>query len=364
VNVRSASFRDLGRIEQLHRAAAEQEGVGAAAALPSVDSPVPQTALVRLWYGVSKTLSALVPITDSDTSLLVAEDSEGTVTGFIQAQGVPGQPKAWHITNLCVEPTARGHFSTAPLLTALCHTGIEHGVTRFVVGVPVDHSLLPLFIEQGFTQYATEQILFRDDSASTPRMAASDVPAPLRVARRADVGAIHLLYLRTTPSHVAAVEGPTLKAWQAAFHNGSMARFGRDDTRHLVCERPGIVAWAGIRPGSGLRPSLLALMCDGQDTALREEVIDAVLAALPPGPCSCVLRHYDSELIRALQRRGFEIYGSQLLLVRDIAVKVKVPELSRDKKKKPVLAYPGLARTVVLQPAPFTVSRSSTSSSR
>ncbi len=224
MNVRSASFRDLGRIEQLHRAGADQESTGAAAALPSDDSPVPQTALVRLWYGVSKTLSSLVPVTDPDTSLLVAEDPDTALLGFIQAQGVPGQPKAWHITNLCVEPTGRGHFATAPLLTQLCHHGVEHGVTRFVVRVPVDHSLLPTFIEQGFTQYATEQILFRDDSGAAPRLSSGDAPQPLRTARREDVGAIHLLYLRTTPSHVAAVEGPTQKAWQAAFHNCATAR--------------------------------------------------------------------------------------------------------------------------------------------
>lgn len=347
MNVRSASFRDLGRIEQLHREAIAREDEGGQAALSSADSPVPQTALVRLWYGVSKALSNLVPLSDAGTSLLVAEDGDRGVAGFIQAQGVPGQPKAWHVTNLCVAPTARGHFAGGPLLTTLCNQGVEHGVTRFVVRVPVDHPLLSLFLEQGFQQYATEQILFRDDSGSSPRLA--DAGSGLRPARREDVGAIHLLYLRTTPSHVANVEGPSRAAWQSSFHGGSMARVGRDDWRHLVLERPGIAGWAAIRPASQVRPALLALMCDGQDAALRDELVDSALAALPPGPVSCVLRHYDSELIRALQQRGFEVYGTQLLLVRDLAVKVGFRAAAREKKHA-ALVPAGLARSSVLVP--------------
>jgi hypothetical protein len=350
MNIRSASFRDLGRIEQLHREAVAREDDGAGAAIAGADSPVPQTTLVRLWYGVSKALSGLVPVTDSGTSLLVAEDGEGGLAGFIAAQGVPGQPKAWHVTNLCVAPTARGHFAGAPLLQALVNQGVEHSVTRYMVRVPLGHPLLGLFLEQGFSQYATEQILFRDDSGGPPRLSSAE--PVLRPARREDVGAIHLLYLRTAPSHVHNVEGPSQKAWMASFQGGCMTRLGRDDMRHLVCERPGVVAWAGVRAASQVRPALLCLMCDGQDARLRDEVVDAALAHLAPGPVSCVLRHYDSELIRTLQRRGFEVFGSQLLLVRDLAVRVRAPEPVREKKKKHAFAHAGLARSL---PAPLPI---------
>ena len=369
MNVRSASFRDLGRIEQLHREAVAREDDGAGTAIAGADSPVPQTTLVRLWYGVSKALSALVPVSDSGTSLLVAEDSDRGIAGFIAAQGVPGQPKAWHVTNVCVAPTARGHFAGAPLLQALVNQGMEHGVTRYVVRVPLGHPLLGLFIEQGFSQYATEQILYRDDSGSPPRLTSSE--SVLRSARREDIGAIHMLYLRTTPSHVHNIEGPSQKAWMASFQGGCMTRLGRDDMRHLVCERPGVVAWAGVRPASQVRPALLCLMCDGQDARLFDEVVDAALAHVAPGPVSCVLRHYDSELIRTLQRRGFEIYGSQLLLVRDLAVRMRVPEPVREKRKGS-LVHAGLAQSrqaTALIPAPSVPShahpqRSSKSSPR
>ena len=360
MNIRAASFRDLGRIEQLYRdATAQAESEGIIPAFTGGDSPVPQTTLVRLWYGISKTLSSLVPTAEPGTALLVAEDADGSIVGFIQAVAVTGQAKAWHVVNLCVAPTGRGHFAGAPLVTHLCNQGMSHGVSRFSVRLPVDHPLVSLFIDQGFTQYATEQILFRDDSGAAPRVVAgADRAGPLRPARREDVAGIYNLYLRTTPSHVANLEGPTQKTWQAAFQQGCVARLGRDEVRHFVAERPGIVAWAALRPPSPARPALLALMCEGQDAALRDEVIDAALAQVPPGPVSCVLRHYDSELIRALQQRGFEVYGAQLLLVRDLALKVRLREVVEpDKKKKVSLAHAGLMHVVPSPLPPVAPSR-------
>lgn len=347
MQVRSASFRDLGRIEQLYReTAAREEGEGVIPGLSS-DSPVPQAMLVRLWYALSKTLSSMVPLGELGDALYVAEDNEQGIVGFIQAQGAPGQTRAWQILNLCVAPGGRGHFAGDPLLTQLCNHGVEHGVSRFYVRIPVDHPLVALFLEQGFTQYATEQILYRDDSHSQPRV----VPPGgelglLRPARRDDAGGIYLLYLRTTPSHVANLEGPSQKAWQAGFQQGWPARLGRDDVRQYVAEVSGIQAWVAVRPPSPGRPTLLAIMCEGQDPQFREEVIDAALAQAPPGPVSCVLRHYDSELIRSLQQRGFEIFGSQLLLVRDLALKVRLRADTARNKKKGVLVHAGLARSV------------------
>ena len=98
-------------------------------------------------------------------------------------------------------------------------------------------------------------------------------------------------------------------------------------------------------------------MCDGHDAALRETFIDAVLAELPSGPTACVLRHYDSELIRALQRRGFDVYGTQLLLVRELGARVRFRSAAREKQKKPILVRAGVAQSVpaVEPPIPLSV---------
>ena len=114
--------------------------------------------------------------------------------------------------------------------------------------------------------------------------------------------------------------------------------------RHQVVERPGIVAWAAIRPPTAAQPASLSMMCEGHDPALRDAIIDAVIAELPSGPASCVLRHYDFELIRALQLRGFAVYGTQLLLISELGEKVRINAPSR--RKKPVLVHAGVARSV------------------
>ncbi|TMD00216.1 MAG: hypothetical protein E6J03_12235 [Chloroflexi bacterium] len=346
MNVRSASFRDLDRVEEIYRrsSAAESE-TDAAPPLSAGDSPVPHATLVRLWYAVGRTLSSLVPTAEPSGNLFVAEDTGGEIVGFIQANGVPGQPKAWHIINLCAVAQGRIHVAGERLLTHLVNQGMQHGVTRFSVRLPLHHPLVGLFIEGGFSQYATEQILYRDDPVPAPQVVAGrGAGGLLRPARGEDRGGIHLLYLRTTPSHVANIEGPSLKAWQASFQQGWMTRIGRDDVRHMVVERHGIEAWVGVRPATPVRPTLMALLCDGSDPALREDFLDAALAQVPPGPLSCALRHYDSELIRSLQRRGFAIYGTQLLLVRDLALKMRVPARAR-REKKPVLVPAGLVRS-------------------
>jgi hypothetical protein len=339
VIIRSASFRDLARIEQLYREATEDERHGAQMTL---DSPVPEATLLRLWQALTKSLSSLVPITDVSEEMLVAEDTKEGVVGFVQVQSLSVRPRSWQILNLCTSTTAHGHFARAELLDGIRNRGLEHGVQRVHVRLPLDHPLLPVFLEHGYTQFATEQILYRDQATDEPEPSVRSTL--IRAARRDDIGAIYLLYLRTTPSQVAAVEGPSLKTWQSGYAQGLIAGMGRDNVRHLVVERPGIVAWAAIRPPTAAHPASLSMMVEGHDPGLRDAIIDAVLAELPSGPASCVLRHYDSELIRALQQRGFAVYGTQLLLISELGEKVRINAPSR--RKKPVLIHAGIARSV------------------
>jgi hypothetical protein len=357
VIIRSASFRDLARIEQLYREATEDERHGAQMTL---DSPVPQATLLRLWQALTKSLSSLVPITDVAEEMLVAEDAKEGVVGFVQVQALPVRPRSWQILNLCTSTTAHGHFARAELLDGVRNQGLEHGVQRVHVRLPLDHPLLPVFLEHGFTQFATEQILYRDEAAAEHEPSVQSTL--IRPARRDDLAAIHLLYLRTTPSHVADIEGPSLKAWLGAYAQGLVAGLGRDNVKHMVVEHPGVVAWAAIRPPTAAQPASLSMMCEGHDPALRDAIIDAVLRELPSGPATCVLRHYDSELIRALQQRGFAVYGTQLLLISELGAKVRIEAPAR--RKKPVLIHAGIARTVPASPPNIPLRVLSTTGSR
>ena len=277
--IRSASFRDLARIEQLYREATEDERHGAQM---TPDSPVPQATLRRLWQALTKSLSSVVPITDVSEEMLVAEDAKEGVVGFVQVQSLSVRPRSWQILNLCTSTTAHGHFARAELLDGVRNRGLEHGVQRVHVRLPLDHPLLPVFLEHGFTQFATEQILYRDQAAADPEPCVKSTL--IRPARRDDIGSIYLLYLRTTPSHVADVEGPSLKTWQAGYAQGLIAAMGRDNVRHLVVEHPGIVAWAAIRPPTAAQPASLSMMCEGHDpgVARRHHRRRACGAAIRP----------------------------------------------------------------------------------
>ena len=125
--------------------------------------------MLRLWQALTKSLSSLVPITDVAEEMLVAEDAKEGVVGFVQVQSLSVRPRSWQILNLCTSTTAHGHFARAELLDGVRNRGLEHGVQRVHVRLPLDHPLLPVFLEHGFTQFATEQILYRDQAAADPR---------------------------------------------------------------------------------------------------------------------------------------------------------------------------------------------------
>src|SRR5579863_2460856 len=74
----------------------------------TLDSPVPQATLLRLWQALTKSLSSLVPITDVSEEMLVAEDSKEGVVGFVQVQSLSVRPRSWQILNLCTSTTAHG----------------------------------------------------------------------------------------------------------------------------------------------------------------------------------------------------------------------------------------------------------------
>ncbi len=128
-----------------------------------------------------------MPLSDTGGVLFVAEDDAEGVVGFIQAQGTSTRPSVWQIVNLCVAPTGAGHFARERLLTHLCNRGLEQGVHRFHVRLPLDHPLVGVFLEHGFTQFATEQILFHDNPeqmARSERAAAAHPPGAARGRRR------------------------------------------------------------------------------------------------------------------------------------------------------------------------------------
>ncbi|MGH7922566.1 MAG: GNAT family N-acetyltransferase [Candidatus Dormibacteraceae bacterium] len=299
VTVRSASFRDVGPIEQLHREAEARV----------IQLPAP----VRLWTLVSNTLTAFLPL-GQESLIFVAEDGSGVV-GFIQASdragsgslSVASKVHTLQVLNLCIAPHHEDEQAVASaLIDLLAEQAGERGVHRLVVRVPLDEPLLPTFRTRGFRQFATETVLLTE---SAPRGGRHRLTGA-RPWHGRDERRLFSLYRRVTPSEVARLEAPTYQDFRA---------MRQEPGQQEVVERLEVVAWWRLQRGDGTRPDTLAfLAAPGRD--LAGELVDHTMAAVAGRPAWVNLRHYDRDLIDAFRRRGFSGILDQALLVRDVTV--------------------------------------------
>jgi hypothetical protein len=304
LKLRSASLRDLVRVEQIYREA--EAGFSA----------VPPPA--RLWGLFSHTFAALLPLYQ-ETLIFVAED-EGRVTGFIQASGqpltvsLPAKISSLQVLNLCVARDADEPETAPPLIDFLCEQAALKGVTRLFVRIPLDDPLIAIFRTHGFRQYATEAVLYGEAPASH----SPDPPRGLRPCRSRDDRLLYHLYRRVTPWGVAHLEAPTYRDWKA-----SRGASGQQE----VIDRVEIVGWCRVEKGSQARPSTLSFMAL-PEPGVAAELADHAIAASDSQPAWCSLRHYDSHMIDALSGRGFSLLLTQALLVREVVVRVPLAEKS------------------------------------
>jgi GNAT superfamily N-acetyltransferase len=315
MKVRAAGLLDLARIEELHHAAGSNptEGTGSAA---------------RLWTLLSSTLSALLPLT-SETLIYVAEEG-GKVVGFIQASGQPGfdlqGARVLQVLNLQVVDAPESEDIASALVDHLSNQALQRGALRLFVRLPDRDPLLPVFRMRGFRQYATEQILFADK----PRRGISPAPEGARQIRRGDGRRLYQLYRKVTPEHVSQLEAPTYREWRALHGEwtGRLAARG-SNKEEVVIDRIEVVGWVKAERSSGAQPHTLNFLAL-PETPLPDQLADLGLSLLGPGdsdtPVWSSLRHYDSHMIDALRGRGFSVLLTQLLLVKELAIRVPVQE--------------------------------------
>ena len=308
MKIRNAGLLDLARIEEMHRSS---EIMLSEAAPPAA----------RLWSVLSSTLSALLPLSQ-DTLMYVAED-KGKVVGFIQASGQPhalelGRARVLQVLNLHVADEADPDEVAPALIEHLSNQALDRGALRLFVRVPDRDALLPSFRIRGFRQYATEQVLYAD----RPQQRADDFPLGVRSSKRGDDRKLYQLYRKVTPQGVSQVEAPTYRDWKALHTEGASGS-------HVV-DRIEVVGWARIQRGDSARPNTLQLMAL-PESPLPAELADFAISLLGESemPAWSSLRHYDSHMIDALRGRGFSVLLTQLLLVKELAV--RVPKEVREK---------------------------------
>jgi len=304
LRIRAAGLLDLARIEEMHRSS----DIKLSEAAPPA---------ARLWSLLSSTLSALLPLSQ-ETLMYVAEEN-GKVVGFIQASGQPmsldlRRARILQVLNLQVADEADPDEVAPALVQHLCNQALERDAIRLFVRLPDRDALLPAFRLQGFRQYATEQVVY----AERPRPRSDQYPDGLRPGKRSDDRHLYQLYRKVTPQGVSQLEAPTYREWKA-IHAG-------ESTGSYVVDRIEVVGWVRMQRGGGARPDTLQFMALPENP-LPAELADFGISLLgdSEAPAWSSLRHYDSHMIDALRGRGFTVLLTQLLLVKELAVRVPKP---------------------------------------
>ena len=314
MKIRAAGLLDLARIEEMHRSS----DIRLSEAAPPA---------ARLWSVLSATLSALLPLSQ-ETLIYVAEDG-GKVVGFIQASGQPlglDLPRATvlQVLNLQVVEGADSDEVAPALVEHLCNQALDRGSHRLFVRLPEGDPLLRVFRLRGFRQYATEVVVYADK----PVMRSNTFPDGARPVRRGDHRLLYQLYRKVTPQGVSQLEAPTYREWRALHGEwtGRLAARG-SEKQELAIDQVELVGWVKAERSSGARPNTVSFMAL-PDSSLAGGLADLGLSLLGDSelPAWSSLRHYDSHMIDALRGRGFSVLLTQLLLVKELAVRVPVQE--------------------------------------
>ena len=315
MKVRAAGLLDLASIEEMHRSADVR--------LSEAEPPA-----ARLWSLLSSTLSAFLPLSQ-ETLIYVAEES-GKVIGFIQASGQPlgldlRGARVLQVLNLQVADEAESDEVATALVEHLSNQALEKGALRLFVRLPERDPLLPAFRLRGFRQYATEVVVYADQ----PVMRSESFPDGVRPVKRGDNRLLYQLYRKVTPQGVSQLEAPTYREWRALHGgewSGRLAARGSDKQEYVV-DRVEAVGWVKAERSTGARPDTLNFMALPEGP-LPGELADFGLSLLKgsEAPAWSSLRHYDSHMIDALRGRGFSMLLTQLLLVKELAVRVPVRE--------------------------------------
>ncbi len=314
MKIRAAGLLDLSRIEELYRSADSQPREAAPPA-------------ARLWTLLSSTLSALLPLSQ-DTLLYVAED-KGKVVGFIQASGKGTaldltRAKVLQVLNLQVVDTGESENIASALVDHLSNQALQRGVHRLFVRLPDRDPVLPVFRMRGFRQFATEQILYADHA----RRGITPEPEGARPVKRGDGRRLYHLYRKVTPGHVSQLEAPTYREWRALHGEWTGRLSARGSNKEeVVVDRSELVGWVTAERSSGAQPHTLNFLAL-PEPPLPDEVADLGLGLLRDlrTPVWSSLRHYDSHMIDALRGRGFSVLLTQMLLVKELALRVPVAE--------------------------------------
>ncbi len=264
--------------------------------------------------------ASLLPYEVSGACTLVYQ--EGSLLGYVQTEAGADRDR-WAVLHLGLASQADLR-PLAALLEQLCYRAAEHGAGRVFAAV-VDEAGVDLFRRAGFVAYADET-LYRMVGEETREEEIARLVATfaIRVQRPRDVWGIHSLYGAVTPRPVQLVENLTSDYWEAPAAGWRAWLGGKPEARLILEVEAGVCGYLRLAPSwQGHR---LEMMIHPQRREMAGHLLQAglnLLADYPPLPLYCALRGYQAELAGVLEPAGFRAVGSQSLLVKQMAVRVR-----------------------------------------
>ncbi len=232
----------------------------------------------------------------------------------------------WEIMHLAVADTRRAppedpqvfRVRARELLDEVCRLAGTKRMTGVVARVSAEPWLTASFRAAGFTVTTQEDLFVRPvpAAASAPRIVG------LRPQQRDDAWPLQRLYLRSVPPDVRFAEGRSARDWQL---RRRLSRLPSRTTRWVVAEQGDIRGWLtetpaqgeGLRVQVGVAPGQRQLAQDLVATAIAqgaERGFDRVWSRAPA---------YATDVQQALVASGFTKVGTELVLKRSLAVRVR-----------------------------------------
>ena len=206
------------------------------------------------------------------------------------------------------------------LLSHLCARAGERGIQRLFARLAEDGEEIETFQQVGFSQYTCEDI-FRLNSLSESHRRLDR--AVMRPQQAVDAWALQRLYANVAPRLVRQAERLGERGWERSSVDWPL----RTRSEGYVLEDNGEIVsyllFSGGRTGHWMRILLHPQACDRAAEVIQHGL--AFLSHYPPRPIYCSVREYEGGLRIPLQDWGFELFGSQAILVKHTTVRIKEP---------------------------------------
>lgn len=243
-----------------------------------------------------------------------------TIQGLISARR-RGNRTAWEVEVLI--DASDDQNIVLSLFSRMAAGVTKAGAERVFLRLDADSALVDTARSAGFFQYTLETLYRRDKG---PRGQAS--AGGLRPRGQHDLHGIYQLYAHAVPANVRAIEGPTMRQWQAALEPWG----GR--TTDLVLEEDSIInAWLRVLPG---QPGRFRIVVE-QAFSEMDGLVQTALSRLRESQTVLTLvPAYDGALAASLTRAGFEPAAEYVTLAKRLAKPVEEEEAVQEAARKAV----------------------------